>query len=68
VQTYSRAARENDFEKLLVQINDSIGVLSDKLEKVHRSVITFSVRSGSGSIILCRLFLAEHLSHSPIFI
>jgi hypothetical protein len=38
VQTYSRAARENDFEKLLVQINDSIGVLSDKLEKVHRSI------------------------------
>jgi hypothetical protein len=35
VQTYSRAARENDFEKLLVQINDSIGVLSDKLEKVN---------------------------------
>lgn len=33
VQTLNRASRENDFEKLLVQINDSIGVLADKLEK-----------------------------------
>lgn len=26
----------NDFEKLLVQINDSIGVLGDKVEKVGK--------------------------------